>query len=72
MQPAGELRIREIQMFGNAQEMQIGSLVDDGRGDHMKNPTGMLRDGGRTVDEAREKRAKLDRLVDYANAIASL
>src|ERR1700757_3915887 len=32
MQPADELRIREIQMFGNAQEMQIGSVVDDGRG----------------------------------------
>jgi hypothetical protein len=32
MQPADELRIREIQMFGNAQEMQIGSVVDDGGG----------------------------------------
>jgi hypothetical protein len=32
VQPAGELRIREIQMFGNAQEMQIGSVVDDGSG----------------------------------------
>jgi hypothetical protein len=32
VQPAGEFRIREIQMFGNAQEMQIGSVVDDGSG----------------------------------------
>jgi hypothetical protein len=31
VQPADELRIREIQMFGNAQGMQIGSLVEDGR-----------------------------------------
>jgi hypothetical protein len=32
VQPAGEPGIREIQMFGDAQEMQIGSVVDDGRG----------------------------------------
>jgi hypothetical protein len=32
VQPAVELRIREIQMFGNAQEMQIGSVDDDGGG----------------------------------------
>jgi hypothetical protein len=31
VQPAGELGIREIQMFGDAQEMQILSVVDDGR-----------------------------------------
>jgi hypothetical protein len=31
VQPAGGIGIREIQMFGDAQEMQTGSVVDDGR-----------------------------------------
>jgi FMN-dependent oxidoreductase (nitrilotriacetate monooxygenase family) len=40
--------------------------------DHLKILPGALVVVGRSVDEAREKRARLDSLVHYANAIASL
>jgi alkanesulfonate monooxygenase len=40
--------------------------------DHIKILPGCLVIVGETVDEAKRKRAKLDSLVDYANAIASL
>jgi FMN-dependent oxidoreductase (nitrilotriacetate monooxygenase family) len=40
--------------------------------DHIKILPGCLIIVGETVDEAKRKRAKLDSLVDYANAIASL
>ena len=40
--------------------------------DHMKILPGALVVGGDTVEEAREKRAKVDSLVNYANAIGSL
>jgi alkanesulfonate monooxygenase len=40
--------------------------------DHLKILPGALVVVGDTVDEAREKRARLDGLVNYANAIASL
>ena len=40
--------------------------------DHMKILPGCMVVVGDTVEEARAKRAKLDSLVDYANAIASL
>jgi len=40
--------------------------------DHMEDPAGLLRGVGDTLDEARAKRARLDSLVNYANAIASL
>jgi FMN-dependent oxidoreductase (nitrilotriacetate monooxygenase family) len=40
--------------------------------DHLKILPGALVVVGRSVDEAREKRARLDSLVNYANAIASL
>ena len=40
--------------------------------DHLKILPGALVVVGKTVEEAREKRARLDGLVNYANAIASL
>ena len=40
--------------------------------EHMKILPGCIVDVGDTVEQARTKRAKLDSLVDYANAIASL
>jgi alkanesulfonate monooxygenase len=40
--------------------------------DHLKILPGVLVVAGDTVDEAREKRARVDSLVNYSNAIASL
>ena len=40
--------------------------------DHLENSAGALVVVGESVEEAREKRARLDSLVHYANAIASL
>ena len=50
-----------------------GRLAAVGRSrEHLKILPGALVVVGETVDEARAKRARLDSLVDYANAIASL
>jgi alkanesulfonate monooxygenase len=50
-----------------------GRMVKLGRGrEHMKILPGCFVVVGDTVEQAREKRAKLDSLVNYANAIASL
>jgi alkanesulfonate monooxygenase len=50
-----------------------GRMAKLGRNpDHMKIMPGCFVVVGDTVEEAREKRARLDSLVDYSNAIASL
>jgi FMN-dependent oxidoreductase (nitrilotriacetate monooxygenase family) len=50
-----------------------GRMAKAGRNpDHMKIQPACFVLVGETADEAREKRARLDSLVDYANAIASL
>jgi alkanesulfonate monooxygenase len=50
-----------------------GRMAKAGRNpDHMKIQPACFVLVGETAEEAREKRAKLDSLVDYANAIASL